>query len=802
MKRTHIAWLSCLFFVTQALSTEPKRLSGIYPHLTMFNHEGECGTGAVVPFAERLWVITYGPHLPNGSSDKLYEITTDLQQRIRLESVGGTPANRMIHRESNQLLIGPYLVNTKRDVRVVPPAVMPGRLTGNARHLTDPAHHVYYATMEEGLYEVDVNTLEVKTLIRDGNSEKGGRTKPVGWDLAVASKLPGYHGKGLYSGFGKVIYSNNGENTPLAREKPDIASGALGEWDGSGDWKLIRRNQFVEVTGPCGIYGNEHPGKDPIWATGWDYRSCLLMVNCIGKGWTVYRLPKTTHTYDGAHGWNTEWPRIRDIGEKDLLMTLHGAFWRFPPTLTDSQTKGIRPRSSYLKVIGDFARWNDQVVMGCDDSAKSEFLNKRKAKGTLKAPAQSQSNLWFVDPSQLDAFGPCIGRGALWMNEAVKANTYSDAYLFAGYAKRILWLKHNVGKPVTFIMEVDPEGKGSWTEAGRFTVKTSLMVSFAATAPGEWMRMKMDTDCPVVTAFLHYGHSDVRTEKADAIFEGVVPVQQADVNISQGLLLIAKTQSKMLTYVTTDGDAYELTPELTLRPAEDKNASGIVMRDAAIPEGVLTQDAASIVYTGEGVVRRLPVFQPLAKSRVCREICTERDLFNAGGIFYELPAENAGGFAKIRPIASHRSKIYDYASCYGMTVLSGVNPTPGNPHVITSSDGKASLWVGVADDLWKLGKPCGVGGPWKESQVKAGVPSDPYLSMGFDRKELLMKSDKTCRMIIQADIDGTGNWVDVVDLELMSGKEQSYHFEDDFAAYWVRVISDVDCTATAQLTYH
>ncbi len=43
MKRTHIAWLSCLLFVAPALSAEPKRLSGIYPHLTMFNHEGECG---------------------------------------------------------------------------------------------------------------------------------------------------------------------------------------------------------------------------------------------------------------------------------------------------------------------------------------------------------------------------------------------------------------------------------------------------------------------------------------------------------------------------------------------------------------------------------------------------------------------------------------------------------------------------------------------------------------------------------------------------------------------------------------
>ena len=56
-------------------SSAPIQISGIYPHLAYYNQEGECGTGAVVPWADRLWVITYAPHFPQGSSDKLYEIT-------------------------------------------------------------------------------------------------------------------------------------------------------------------------------------------------------------------------------------------------------------------------------------------------------------------------------------------------------------------------------------------------------------------------------------------------------------------------------------------------------------------------------------------------------------------------------------------------------------------------------------------------------------------------------------------------------------------------------------------------------
>ena len=128
--------------------------------------------------------------------------------------------------------------------------------------------------------------------------------------------------------------------------------------------------------------------------------------------WHRYRLPKASHSYDGAHGWNTEWPRIRDIGEKDLLMTMHGMFWRFPRTFSAANSAGIAPRSTYLKVVGDFCRWQDRIVLGCDDTARSEFLNKRKAKGHIAAP-QSQSNLWFLKPEQLDRLGPAVGSGAI-----------------------------------------------------------------------------------------------------------------------------------------------------------------------------------------------------------------------------------------------------------------------------------------------------------------------------------------------------------------------------------------------------
>lgn len=410
--------------------------SGIYPHLAMYNNEGECGTGAAVPWAGKLWVVTYGPHLPFGSSDKLYEIGPDLKQVARPESIGGTPASRMIHPESGQLFIGPYAINGQGRVRVMPYTAMPGRHTGNARHLTDPANKIYYGTMEEGFYEVDVNSLKANQLYEDGNVKNRKGADETGNQSTAL--LPGAHGKGLYSGQGALVYSNNGEPGERALAQFDVPAGSLSEWNGK-DWTVVRRNQFVEVTGPGGLYGNKNPATDPIWATGWDHKSVLLGTRDKATGWTFFRLPKASHAYDGAHGWNTEWPRIRDVGtsgQPDYLMTMHGLFWRFPGTFSARHTAGIRPRSAYLKVVGDFARWNDQLVFGCDDSAQKEFLNKRKAKGGIEGPGQSNSNLWFTPLSRPDGLGPSTAEGAVWLAEAVKAGAPSEPFLFAGWANR------------------------------------------------------------------------------------------------------------------------------------------------------------------------------------------------------------------------------------------------------------------------------------------------------------------------------------------------------------------------------
>ena len=87
---------------------------------------------------------------------------------------------------------------------------MPGRLTDSARHLIDPANKIYYATMEEALYKVDVNSLEVRGLIKDGNPIPKSISTAEDHPSPVSSTLPGYHGKGLYSRQGRFLYANTG----------------------------------------------------------------------------------------------------------------------------------------------------------------------------------------------------------------------------------------------------------------------------------------------------------------------------------------------------------------------------------------------------------------------------------------------------------------------------------------------------------------------------------------------------------------------------------------------------------------
>jgi hypothetical protein len=191
--------------------------------------------------------------------------------------------------------------------------------------------------------------------------------------------------------------------------------------------------------------------------------------------------------------------------------------------------------------------------------------------------------------------------------------------------------------------------------------------------------------------------------------------------------------------------------------------------------------------------------------RLCREVATERDLLSLAGTFYELPAENAAGYAKVRPVSSHKFGVNDYASYRGMLIMTGIDhkAAKGNPHVVFSGDGKAAVWAGTIDDLWKLGKPVGHGGPWVETDVKAGEYSDPFLIGFYDKREMAISHRSSGDVTFTVDVDptGDGQWFHYADFEVKPGDTVEHRFPASFQARWIRLKADHDTKATALFEY-
>ncbi len=771
-------------------SKKPLQVSGVYPHLALFNEGGsnicngdgsEGGIGAVTPWAGQLWMVTYSPHCPNGSSDKLYSIDKDFNLIIHPESVGGTPANRMIHKESNQLITGSYLIDAKGNVKVIPLSIMPGRMTATARHLTDPANMVYFYDMEGKVYEVNVYTLAVNKLFN----------KPV----------PGWHGKGAYTAQKRFIVANNGEDAVFKIKPSDLKAGAvqkseeekgvLASWDGK-DWKIIERKQFTDITGPGGIHGSPDD-VSPAWSIGWDKRSVILKL-LDGGQWYSYRLPKAAHTYDHWGGWYTEWPRIREIGNNQMLMDMHGMFYDFPKTFSRNNSAGIAPLSSHLRYVPDFCNWNGKLVIATDETTM--LLNP--------FAGRSQSNLWFGTVNDLQQWGPTSGWGGPWMKDSVKAELPSDAFLMNNAGKKILHLSHETNETITYTLEIDKAGNNKWEvyKTIQLGPKGYTYFIFPVDFSANWIRIKSNKDC-IASAYFHFtgkGHSGI-----DPMFNTLAGIHEPG-EVRANLIRPAKHNKNL--QVLTIGTSHEKYSEVNekldfIQPAEDSTRPMEAM--LGLKKDFETDEASVIVKDKTGTYR-LPKTsslydQPFAFGwpRGKRELESERYMLNAHGTFYEIGRES--GFAAIRPITTHMKKIVDFCTWRGLLVISGTKiNAKKDGHYFDEADHSNGLWYGAIDDLWKLGKPVGEGGVWKNSSIKANVSSLPYLMTGYDKKKVILTSDKDVVMTLEVDVDLTG-FHEYKKIKVPAGKPIEHVFPNGFSAHWVRVTADNDCKATVWFTY-
>lgn len=794
-------------------------ISGVYPHLTTYAHGrangqykygDECGIGALAVWGGRLYMVNYAAHRPQGSEHKLYIIDKNKRMTVYPGSVGGTPAARMIHAESEQLLIGHYLIDKKGNIRTISPKTMPGRITAIARHLEDPANKVYYYDMEGMLYEADVHTLEVKKLYHN--------------------PLPGWHGKGGYTSQGKLVLANNGEAGENAEDwqvskngmNGPECNGILVEYDGK-KFAVVERRQFTDVTTRHGI--NAVPGENaPLWSIGWDKRSLRLKVMEDG-GWTTWLLPKATYNNDPSHGWFTEWPRIREIGEGRMMMDMHGMFFDFPETFSKGNSAGIRPIASHLRYIPDFCSWDGKVVLATDETS---------IQGNPLA-GQPQSNLWFGTSDQFKDWGPSTGYGAIWLEDNVKSEEVSDPYLFAGFGNRMAHLVNHATTPVSLLVQIDKEGNGRWTDWKTVRMEGNSYVPciFPESVKGEWIRLKALNDGKV-SFILHYTDKTSRdAEKYASLFEGIAEVDTSD-EVLRGKVFANRSNLNLSCFASVykggktgekgefEFDKFKfkfmpgITEELAERALETKvHYFDKVQFDAKTVSSdkmkeLWSVDGASVIlHTSKGNLR-LPkgnkAFDNRKDIRCVREVESERELANIHGTFYELPLIYVGTeplFHMMRPVASHNKFIDDYASWNGLLVMSGIDKDAKcSDHIYKNKANTAALWFGSIDDLWKLGKPVGVGGPWMDTSVRRDELSDPYLMTGYDKKTLKLKSDRDVTVTLWVNVSHyMTDKLPYRQFRLKAGEEQTYVFPEGFSAHWVYLSADNDCTASGQFIY-
>jgi hypothetical protein len=187
-----------------------------------------------------------------------------------------------------------------------------------------------------------------------------------------------------------------------------------------------------------------------------------------------------------------------------------------------------------------------------------------------------------------------------------------------------------------------------------------------------------------------------------------------------------------------------------------------------------------------------------------REVEHERLLMDHHGMFYELsPWAYGDRVWGVRPISTHLWVLGDFCSWRGMLVAGADNASPSNGLNVTTAEPQSGLFFGKTDDLWSFGRPAGWGGPWWDDDVRAGEPSDPYLMTGFDGGSVHVQNHgaTALRVHLEVDVRGDGRYGRSATMEVPAGGLTTHVMPAGFGAHWLRLVSDDDGRASAQIFY-
>jgi hypothetical protein len=478
---------------------------------------------------------------------------------------------------------------------------------------------------------------------------------------------------------------------------------------------------------------------------------------------------------------------------------------------------GVRPLCTYQRYIPDFCRWGNHLVLAGQDASRIGV--------PWAAPAHPHSNLQFLTDDDLLTWGPRAGFGGVWRDDEVSPDAPSEPFLVAGYDMACLHLAHRLAEPVTFTIEGDAAGDGQWRELARVTaVPYAWHVLHPTDAGLTWIRIRA-ARAAVATAYLHLW-SPRRTREGEAgKFRSLARAGSRVARTACVLHVPVHTHNLAVLWRAIDRNGcagpeayHEADESLTFHRVDTAPFAQAVRDEAAITQHVFEDAASLIVTNADGRRLRLPRASCLAREtgggRDVREVLQERSLANLGGTFYEVPRlgvpepyeqRNLPDYSRMRPIASHGYTIDDFVVWRGMIVLGGVRAdAQPDGHIFCVDDAAGpALWFGAIDDLWAMGKPVGVGGPWLDTPVRGGEPSDPYLMTGFDRKSLRMShhSEMTVEFHIEVDVTGDGTFRVYATIDVPPKRCVEHEFPIGFHAHWVRLVPNRSTVATAELCY-
>jgi hypothetical protein len=451
--------ISSLFGGAAVAQSHVRGLSNIGFRADSGPARSECGIGALMPWSEALWAVTYNSHMePTGTGLALYRIDEDLRAE-RMHIHNGTHASRYVHRQSNQAFIGPYAIDLRGNFRFIE-AFRNHRLTATMSHLKDPANLVYMQTMEGLLFEMDVQTLK-PTLLFDLNKQFG---------------IQRPHFKGGVSQQGRVVVANNG-----FYEYGEEQAG-LFEWDGSA-WNALSRKPHMDCAA-------RNDMGQVIFCTGWDESSVLFWAR-FGGQWRRYRLPKASHAME--HAWQTEWMRIREVETEHFLVDIQGMFYELQPIPFEGALWGMKPVCQHLRIIPDYCAFRGLLALAGNQTTPNRDNNP--------LGGQPQSGLWFGKTDDLWSWGKPQGWGGPWRKSRVKGNVPSDPFLMTGFDRKVLHLKSD--KPCSWLIEIDFLGNGTWEIYEHLNVPGYKYHVFPEGFSAHWVRLTPSADCTATAEFIY-----------------------------------------------------------------------------------------------------------------------------------------------------------------------------------------------------------------------------------------------------------------------------------------------------------